>query len=157
MRFNTLRSVAHNIADSLACGMGFMIDVYETSVFEEASETSTGFLEVNFLTGTTSSTTSAPLKRAIELYAEALGPLCERHGVPLSSFSQLTARYIPDSTGFGRFDVFISDREGRSVEDHYVGQPGRRPRVVDKLGRVRADRPSIEKTGQGPKLPDRTF
>ncbi len=146
MRFNTLRSVAHNIAASLACGMGFMIGVYETRVFEEASEASTGFLEVDFLTGTSSIPISASLNRAIELYANALGPLCERHGVPISSFSQLTARYILDSTGFGRFDVIISDREGRSVRDHYLGPSGRRPRVVDKLGSVRTNRPSIEMT-----------
>lgn len=33
MKFGVLRSIGHNIADSLASGIGLMIGVYTTNVF----------------------------------------------------------------------------------------------------------------------------
>jgi len=146
MRFNTLRSIGHNIADSLGCGMGFLIGVYETKIFEEASAAPTGSIEVDFLTGSTSRPVSASLQRAIQLYAAALPALCERHKVSIDSFSRLVVRYVADGSMFGRFDVLVSDNEGRSAEDSYVDQPGRRVKIVDPLGRVRTERPRVTRT-----------
>jgi hypothetical protein len=51
MKFGTLISIGHNIADSLASGIGMMIGVYEMDVFSEAAATPEGFIEVDFLTG----------------------------------------------------------------------------------------------------------
>ena len=53
MKFGELKSIGHNIADSLASGIGLMIGVYETDVFGEARATSAGFIEVDFLNGST--------------------------------------------------------------------------------------------------------
>ena len=33
MKFGELKSIGHNIADSLACGPGFLIGVYCTDIF----------------------------------------------------------------------------------------------------------------------------
>lgn len=35
MKFDTLRSIGHNIADSLGSGIGLLIGVYEMDVFGE--------------------------------------------------------------------------------------------------------------------------
>lgn len=37
MKFDTLRSIGHNIADSLGSGIGLLIGVYEMDVFGEAA------------------------------------------------------------------------------------------------------------------------
>ena len=36
MKFDQLRAIGHNIADSLAGGMGLLIGVYRTDIFDEA-------------------------------------------------------------------------------------------------------------------------
>lgn len=136
MKFDELRSVGHNIADSLASGIGLLIGVYEMYIFEEAGRSSEGFIEVNFLTGTTTgSPTSPSLARAIGLYQQALPSLCEKHGSLPNEFSHLTARYYAGDSS--RFSVTVGNREGRLATDEYVGIPGRRRRELDPLGRIR--------------------
>ena len=137
MKFGTLKSVGHNIADSLASGIGMMIGVYEMDVFGEAASGPEGFIEVDFLTGQTfGSSPSSELARAIGLYANALPDLCRRHGVEVSDFNRLNARFS-GKPKFERFSVTVEDRHGKGSTDEYVGVPGKRPKVLDHLGRVR--------------------
>jgi hypothetical protein len=137
MKFGTLKSIGHNIADSLASGIGLMIGVYEIDVFGEAAATPEGFIEVDFLTGNSSGgEASVELKRALKLYAEALPDLCKRHGVEVSDFRRLSARFSGRPM-FERFTVTVEDKGGRQSLDEYVGLPGKRPKVLDHLGRVR--------------------
>ena len=137
MKFGTLKSVGHNIADSLASGIGLMIGVYEMDVFREAAATPEGFIEVDFLTGEASGgEPSAELKRALRLYADALPDLCKRQGVEISDFRHLSARFSGGQM-FKRFSVKVEDKGGRQSVDEYVGLPGKRPKVLDHLGRVR--------------------
>jgi hypothetical protein len=138
MKFGVLKSIGHNIADSLACGPGFLIGLYSTDIFGEAAATPEGFIEVDFLTGTASGgKVSDNLAHALTLYAkEALPALCARHGADLSAFRQLKARFSRDHTAM-RFTVTVEDQSGRRSTDDYMGLPGRRPRVLDELGRVR--------------------
>jgi len=138
MKFGVMRSIGHNIADSLASGLGFMIGFYETDIFYEAANTPEGFIEVDFLTGDTSGgQPSASLARAIRLYADALPSLCERQGIVPSAFRQLTVRF---SVGwlFTRFIVTVEDQQGRRSIDEYRGKPGTRVKFLDPLGRVRS-------------------
>src|ERR1043166_6803335 len=94
MKFGTLKSIGHNIAESLASGIGRMIGVYEMDVFGEAAAAPEGFIEVDFLTGEASGGKASPdLKRAVKLYADALSDLCKRHGVDPSDFQHLSARF----------------------------------------------------------------
>jgi hypothetical protein len=87
MKHAVLASLGHNIADSFASGIGLMIGVYDMDVFGEAAASQEGFIEVDFLTGsTTGAATSASLARAISLYAEALPGLCKKHGVEATDF-----------------------------------------------------------------------
>lgn len=140
MKHNQLRSIGHNIADSLASGIGLLIGCYNFDVFGEARNSSEGFITVDFLNGTTSgSPVSETLAKAVTLYRDALPALCEKHKVSISGFRQLTARYSRDAIG-GRVQVTIEDKNGRCSVDEYVGIPLRRLKTVDNLGRIRTKR-----------------
>lgn len=137
MKHNVLRSIAHNIADSLASGVGLMIGQYELDVFGEAGRSPEGILTVDFLAGRCiEGTPSASLARAIGLYKTALIALCGKHRTTVSAFRVLSARYSSDPH-VSRFVVTVEDQRGRRSVDAYVGTPGRRAMVRDGLGRPR--------------------
>src|SRR5688572_12538975 len=98
MRHKELKAIGHNIAHSLASGMGFMIGLYQTDVFGEASAKPPGYLEIDFLNAAVSGSPASPsLKRAIELYRhQALPKLLEAHSGDLSSVRTLRVRYSVD-------------------------------------------------------------
>ena len=130
MKFGELKSIGHNIADSLASGIGLMIGVYEIDVFGEARTSSAGFIEVDFLNGETSGgAPSKKLQRAIELYRDQLDSLCKRHGTRREIFEVLKARYATDKVYGPFYTVEIADHSGRSATDKFIGVPGRRLRA----------------------------
>jgi hypothetical protein len=140
MKFGALKSIGHNIADSLASGICLMIGYYETDIFGEAARSREGYILVNFLSGTSSGgKTSESLARAIALYAEELHSLCGRHGTDMSAFRELTARYSMDFLG-RQFVVTVEDHTGRRSTDEFLGIPGRRRMELDERGRVRPKR-----------------
>ena len=137
MKFGKLKSVGHNIADSLASGVGLMIGVYEMDIFGEALAAPEGFIDVNFLTGETSGgKVSANLQSAVKLYADALPDLCKRHGVDVSDLRQLTVRYSGRRPHFERYDVTIVDQSGRTSTDEYLGLPGKCPRGLRRTTHI---------------------
>jgi len=140
MKHNELRSIGHNIADSLASGIGLLIGVYEIDVFGEARKSPEGFITVDFLKGSTiDGHPSKSLVKAIGLYRDALPELCKKHGASVSSFKKLTARYSDDS--FGRqVIVVVKDKDGCHSTDKYVGSPLKYVKTLDSLGRVRTKR-----------------
>lgn len=135
MPFGILKSVAHNIADSLACGMGFPIGVFITNIFGEAENVPGGSLTVNFLTGSICGGTPSPeLARAVGLYRDALPDFCASHGVDIGRYRVLEACYSSGPLGrdfpLGRqFVVTVEDDRGRRSTDCYVGLPGKRIRA----------------------------
>ena len=138
MKFGTLTAIGNNIADSVACGMGFMVGVYQMDVFGEASRTPEGYIEVDFLTGNTSGgQPSASLARGLRLYSEtALPQLCASHGGTVSEFRKLNVRFWPGRL-FGRYEVLVEDQKGHSSTAEYEGLSGKRVKVPDHLGRLR--------------------
>ena len=129
MRFVALKSVGHNLADSLASGMGMMIGYVSMEVFEEASASSEGYIEVDFLRGTASgSPASRELLRAISLYRDALPDLCQKHGISVSDFKTLRARFGVDKVYGPHFAVTVANRVGKSSTEQYYGYPGKRLR-----------------------------
>ncbi len=137
MKHNDLRSIAHNIADSFASGMGFLIGVYGIDIFGEAQKSLEGYITVDFLNGTTTGgTPSQSLAKAIKLYSEALPDLCEKQGSTVSSFRSLTARYSLTN----HVVVTVEDEKGRQSTDEYVGIPLQRVKTTDGLGRIRTKR-----------------
>jgi hypothetical protein len=137
MKHAQLRSVAHNIADSLACGMGFMIGVHQTDVFGEAAASAGGALTVDFLAGTVvEGDASADLRQAVARYRDALADLCARHGGSLEDLRALKVRYWSVPTG-RRFAVTVEDSSGRGSTTEYEDLAGKRLKVIDGLGRLR--------------------
>lgn len=129
VRMSVLRAVGHNIADSLASGVGLPIDMRGSDVFGEAAQ---GAITVDFLAGTASRGSPA-LCAAVAAYAGLLDAFCRRHGIRSAAFAEFTARF----DGQGTVTVTVGDRAGRRWRDAYVGRPLRRPEMLDPLGRRR--------------------
>jgi|SRR5262245_7434676 len=143
MKFDELRSIGHNIADSLASGIGLLIGVYEMDIFGEARRSPERCIVVDFLSGEVTRGRASPsLAHAIALYGDALPALCKKHGTSRAMFRELTARYSVDIYG-SRFAVTVEDHQGRRAVDEYIGTPGRRIRILDHLGRVRRKRDRV--------------
>jgi hypothetical protein len=137
MKHAQLRSIAHNIADSFACGMGFMIGVYQMDVFGEAASSAGGAITVDFLAGTVVEGDPSPdLRRAVELYREALAGLCAKHGGSIEDFRELKVRYWSLATG-RRFAVTVEDASGRRSTTEYGGLAAQRLKVIDGHGPLR--------------------
>ena len=139
MKHDVLRSIGHNIADSLAGGCGLMVGMYEIDVYGEAASSEAGILSVDFLTGETSGVaTSAYLKEAARRYSESLPSLCERSGARSTDFKRLVAYY--EAAPLRSYVVELEDNPGRVSRDRYVGWPGAQAKGLDALGRVRPAR-----------------
>ena len=129
MKLGKLKSVGHNVADSLASGIGLMIGVYQMNVFAEAAGEEDGFIIVDFLAGTVSGrTVSESLRNAVRLYRDALPDLCAKHGLPQSDFRTLSVRFGTDRVYGPHFTVTVEASDGTRSTDEYVGVPGRRLR-----------------------------
>jgi hypothetical protein len=138
VKFRQLESIAHNVADSLGSGDCMLIDIYDIDIYEHASRSRTGFIEVDFLTGKSAGVwASWKLRSAIRKYKEGLKDLCAKHNTTPEAFRMLTARYFRDRVG-KRMVVTMETKQGRRSVKEYVGNPSRRIRVLDPLGRVRS-------------------
>lgn len=128
MKHSVLKAIGHNIAHSLASGVGFMIGVFQTDVFAEASAKAPGYLDVDFLNARVIGTSGSPsLRRAVQLYGhEALPTLCRAHSVELSDIATLRVRYSVHRVHGPEFTVTVEDIRGRQSVDSYSGWPGTR-------------------------------
>lgn len=128
MKFGIFKSLGHNIADSLASGIGLMIGCYEmVDVFAEAASEPEGFVLVDFLAGTASGQTiTADFRKVVALYKEALPELCTKHGLAPSDFTLLEARFETDRVYGRHFTVTVARQDGRQSIDQYMGVPGKR-------------------------------
>lgn len=142
MKHAQLRSIAHNIADSLACGMGFMIGVFEMDVFGEAAGSAGGAITIDLLEGAVvEGDPSCSLSRAVALYREALPDFCAKHGGSIDDFRTLKVRYWSTHTD-RRFAVTVEDSAGRCSTTEYGGIAAQRLKVIDALGRLRPKPPA---------------
>lgn len=131
MKHGSLKSLGHNVADSLASGVGLMIGVYEMNVFAEAASTPGGYIEVDFLNAALHGGEVSPgLIRAIGLYRDALPAMCAKHGLNLRDIKALKARFGTDPVYGPHFRVTVEGRDGKRSTDQYVGLPGKRLRRV---------------------------
>ena len=138
MKFKILESIAHNVADSLGSGDSMLVGVYNFDIYAEASRSRKRFIQVDFLTGkSTAAWPSWKLRSTIRKYKDGLKDLCAKHDTAPDAFRTLTARYFRDGIG-KRMVVTIENKQGRRSIREYVGNPGKRIRVLDPLGRVRS-------------------
>ena len=134
MKFDELRSIGHNIAASLASGIGLPVGVI-SNIFEESLASSKG-IHVNFLTGQVAGSIEPSLIAAANAYRDFLPTLCEKHGASINEFLELSAHYLNDMHG-PRFAVTIKTSAGRSATNEYLGYNDARVRRLDSRGRVR--------------------
>jgi hypothetical protein len=125
MRFGTLRSIAHNLGDSLSTGLGLPIGLYGYDVFEEARNSPEGFIEIDFVNGAMlGAMPSEVLSDAVLQYKRWLAELAAKHGASVEDFTQLTLRFA-DAGAYGRhFVASVADRKGRSDCTVYDGTGG---------------------------------
>jgi hypothetical protein len=129
MKFDTLKSVGHSIADSLASGICLLIGYYDIDIFHEAADSSEGYIEVDFLTGTTSgSPASQSLLKAIGLFRDVIPDQCKKQGAEYSRMARLNVRFGTDAVYGPHFTVTVEDIDGRKSTEQYVGRPGKKLR-----------------------------
>ncbi|MBX3563107.1 MAG: hypothetical protein KF730_00885 [Sphingomonas sp.] len=137
MKHAPLCAIGHNLADSMACGMCFVIGMYQVDMFGEAMRSEGGVLTVDFLAGKITQGVASPsLARAAELYAGELPAFCRKHGATVEDFTELTAAFHHDPAG-NYVVVAVTDSDGRRSAIDYAGLPLRRPQLLDSLGRRR--------------------
>ena len=137
MKHAELRAIVHNVADSLASGIGLLIGVYEMDVFGEAARSEEGALTVDLLTARiTEGSASESLRTAVSLYRDALSKLCDQAGGSVADLREASVRFWSDPLS-SRFAVTIEDARGRRSTTEYAGVPGKRLKVMDALGRLR--------------------
>jgi len=138
MKHSELRAIAHNIADSLASGQGFLIGYFPTEIFAEATRSTEQYISVDFLTGQIGGgQPSDRLRKAVALYVAATPAFFGTHGAPISDAREVVAHYYPQLLE-NRFTVTVEDARGRRSSAEYSGISGRRLKVIDALGRLRS-------------------
>ena len=141
MKHAELRSIIHNVADSLASGIGLLIGHYEMDVFGEASRSPDRSIIVDFLNGVVVEGECSPsLAAAVSRYRVALQELCSKAGGSFAEIREAKVRYWSDVLGLrlgDRYSVTLEDATGRRSTTEYAGIPGRRVKVMDQLGRLR--------------------
>ena len=145
MKIGVLRAISHNVADSLGCGIGLLIGVYDLNVFGEAMRSPGGVICIDFLAGTaTRGKVSRRLAAAIAKYRDVLPVLCAKSRASIEDFRTLTACYSSDTFN-RRIVVRVRDRRGRCCVDEYIGTPARHVKVLDPRGRIRTRRGSVRR------------
>lgn len=137
MKHAVLSSVAHNFVDSYGNGNGFLIGYFQMDVYGEAARSSEGFIEIDFLTGKFSGAAiSDDLVRATELYREELPDFCKKHGASLTDFKTFIAKFWNEYNG-KHCKISVQDSSGKLSEAEYIGDPPKRIKATDDLGRIR--------------------
>ena len=120
MKIGVLKAIGHNIAHSLASGVGFLIGYYPYDIFGEASRSSDGHIIVDFLTGDIiAGEPTDELKKVVGKYATALSQLCEKHGVSRADIKKLTARFGTTIEQQRRVIVTVENEKGRTSTETY--------------------------------------
>lgn len=137
MKHDTLRSIAHALADSLQSGCSLLTGVYELNMYTEIARVSGGRLTVDLLHGTVPDGAAPPLlEPALPGLREALEHLCAKAGVTMDGFQVAQVLYRADALG-GSFTVIVEDRSGDRSETDYSGDTGARVRVRSGTGKSR--------------------
>lgn len=127
MKMGELRSLGHNIADSLSSGVCLMVGIYDVDVHRAAAASREGYIDVDFIAGkSTCGLFSFKLRKAIRRYAEELPNFCRKHSLNLSEIKRISARFFTDPVDGPSFTVTVETVDGRRSIDRYAGFPGKR-------------------------------
>ena len=137
MKHDHLCAIGHNLADSMASGLAFVIGCHQLDVFGEAASSPGGVIEVDFLSGgIVRGKASENLKAAAARFAKVLPVFCQKNGAEAADFEALSAAFEVTVLG-PRVSLVVTDRNGHSSTTEYAGVPLKRVRVLDNLGRIR--------------------
>lgn len=142
MKHATLHSIAHNLGDSFACGIGLLIGSYDLDIYHLAAKSQNGRISCDFLnSAVVEGALDTKHRNAFERYCEALPKLAASQGASLSDFSVLILTFWAGKHfGLG-FDADVADHAGKRSVRSYRGIPAKTPMVIDPLGRLRPQRP----------------
>jgi hypothetical protein len=144
MKHDQLRSIGHNLADSLASGSSLLFQIFGPDLFHAVRETPERCIVVDLLAGVVTAGRVPPSwDRVIARSPDALAHLCNKHGASPGMFFELTAHYSVGRLSECRTVLALTDNQGRRSQDTYVGMPGRRVMTRDDLGRLRRNRRSV--------------
>src|SRR6185437_1962618 len=128
---------AHNMAASMAGGIGLLIGMYDFQVFRDAARSPGWTITVDFLQGQVlGGKPSAGVVSAAKAYRDALPRFCTKHHISPEDFQEMTARYTA-RPGQCSFIVTITDRLGRRSSTEYSAPQGKRLMILDNEGRLR--------------------
>jgi hypothetical protein len=148
MKHDRLCAIAHNFADSMASGLGFVVGYCPTEVFEEAATSPGGVIEIDFLRGhVVRGRASQGLESAAVIFGQAFPNFCKKNGVEATDFRIFLAAFDARG-GRRRATLIVEDSNGRRSLTEYDGVPLKRLRVLDTLGRIRRKTRQVEKAGQ---------
>ncbi|MGA0615863.1 hypothetical protein [Paracoccus sp. KR1-242] len=137
MKHGQLRSVAHNLADSLASGVSLITGFCDLHVYEDAMRSEGGVLTIDLLngqviTGTPSPDLAAAVLRIPEEFDRLSRGKCLSRGECRSALAHFHANQVMHG-----FTLVVEDSSGRVTETDFQGVPARRVSELDHLGRVR--------------------
>ncbi|MGB7244290.1 MAG: hypothetical protein WBC93_19675 [Sulfitobacter sp.] len=144
MKHSELHAIAHNFADSLASGQGFVVGYYPTDVFADASSNPGRFLVVDFLTGQIDEgIASDQLLHALPVFRNEFENFCQKHGASKSEFKEFKTRFEAGYLG-ATYTVTITDVRGRRSAIEYKGSPGKRTKTLDDQKRIVPNRTVLD-------------
>ncbi len=137
MKHGKLRSIAHNLADSLAGYVGLITGVYDLDLYKDAARSPDGELVIDLLNNKIISGKPSPNHiEAVSRLRPEFNRLCETEKVSRSSFCNAIARFHANKVRYG-FTIIVEDDNGKITETDYTGIPARRVFQLDSLGRLR--------------------
>ena len=138
MKHDQLRAMAHNVAASIGEGCSFLVGIYDIGMREALQNAPGGVITADFMRGTIEpAVPGSQLAVAVSLVPAALPEFCAKHGVSVSAFRELQARYSLGIEGL-KMTVSVADANGHRSETEYGGFSSKRVRSRDSLGRIRA-------------------
>jgi hypothetical protein len=137
MKHGQLRSVAHSIADSLACGISLMTGFYDLRIYDDAMRSENGVLTVDLLNGrVVTGTPSTNVASAVLRIPKEFDRLCSAKGLARSDCRRALAHFHANPIT-QEFTLVVEDSSGRITEADFQGAPARRVMELDHLGRIR--------------------
>ncbi len=135
MKHNRLHSVAHNFADSMSSGLGFVVGHCMTDVFSDAAANGEIGVIVDFLSGEIfAKNCSDELSDCVPQFHKAFPKFCEKHSVDVLDFRMFRVRFVSEQL-YNYYLVTIEDSRGKCSTRVYYGFPnvGKRVKQNDRL------------------------
>ena len=148
MKKSHLRSVVHNLTDSLSSECSTFLGYAYSGLWEHIDRLPAQRLEVDLLTGVSTPPVSTELQQHLKNFAHEVPKFLRGQHCDLSELSALRVEFRRSLMALpSRKEAIISIErtDGSKIVDRYVGDPLKRPQYLDIQGRRRTNRrPRVE-------------